>query len=105
MGSVAQWFFFAVRLCIVVVLTPVLMIGISVGSSLAGWELLGLVWPALGVLFLPTVIASLLSLIEFRNVKQAFIRGVLLGLVASLVLVVIGFVLLFIVAGSMDGGI
>ena len=104
MGSAAQWFHFAIRLCVVVVLTPALMLGISVGSlRLAGWEFSGLGWLALGLSCLPTLIACFWYLIELRNVKKALMRGILLGLAASMVLL-IGLVLLFNVGGSMDGG-
>ena len=105
MRSVVRWFHLAIRLCIVVVLTMPLAIGFQIGGMLlTGWGTQGFSWLAVGVLWLPTVLAWSLYLIELRNVKQAFVRGTALGLVASVALILIGLALI-IAAGPMDGGI
>jgi len=105
MRSAVQWLHLAIRLCAVVVLTIPLAMGFQIGGMLLiGWGIQRFSWLAVGVLWLPTVLAWSLYLVELRNTKQAFVRGLALGIVASLILLLIGLALI-VAAGPMDGGI
>jgi hypothetical protein len=95
----------ALRFSAIVLLTIPLAICFQiVGMLLTGWGTQGFAWLAIGVLWLPTVLASCIYLIELRNLRQAILRGSAMGLLASISLLLLGLAIIM-AAGPMDGGI
>ncbi|MDG2391679.1 MAG: hypothetical protein P8M30_20420 [Planctomycetaceae bacterium] len=74
------------------------------GMVVMGWWITGAKGMTIGLLWVPTFLSVLLSWRESKNLRQAVPRGMLTGLMATGVLLLLG-QLLLLSMGTMDGGI